>query len=103
MRGSSRVGIGEGSHALASGNLHTNFQLDQDGEYLALISPAGTASTEFTPVFPFQSKNVSFGSGFGGTVTVTDGTPHYLHRRHELQPRQTGRSGCAAAYRTALR
>ncbi|HWB02099.1 MAG TPA: lamin tail domain-containing protein [Verrucomicrobiales bacterium] len=59
----------------ASGNLHTNFQLDQDGEYLALLSPAGTVSTEFSPVYPYQSKNVSYGSGFGGTVTVTDGTP----------------------------
>ena len=27
------------------GQFHTNFQLDQDGEYLALISPAGVAST----------------------------------------------------------
>jgi hypothetical protein len=59
----------------AAGNLHTNFQLDQDGEYLALISPAGAKSTEFSPVYPFQSKNISYGSGFGGTVTVTDGTP----------------------------
>ena len=28
------------------GQLHTNFQLDQDGEYLALISPGGTAASE---------------------------------------------------------
>ena len=57
------------------GQLHTNFQLDQDGEYLALISPAGVVSTEFAPVFPFQTKNTTFGSGFSGAVTVTDGTP----------------------------
>jgi len=56
------------------GQLHTNFQLDQDGEYLALLSPAGTPSSEWNP-FPFQSKNFSFGTGIGGTVSVTDGTP----------------------------
>ncbi len=59
------------------GQLHTNFQLDQDGEYLALISPAGTATSEWNP-FPFQSKNWSFGSGIGGNVTTTDGTPSIL-------------------------
>jgi hypothetical protein len=59
------------------GQLHTNFQLDQDGEYLALISPAGTATSQWNP-FPFQSKNYSFGSGIGGNVTVTDGTPAVL-------------------------
>ena len=59
----------------AAGNLHTDFKLDQDGEYLALISPAGTVSTEFSPVFPFQSKNRSFGRAYAGTVTVTDLTP----------------------------
>ena len=57
-----------------AGQLHTNFQLDQDGEYLALIAPGGAVSSLFNP-FPFQSKNVSFGSGIGGNVTVTDGTP----------------------------
>lgn len=62
----------------ASGNLHTNFKLDQDGEYLALLSPAGTVITAFTPVFPFQTKNTSFGTGFSGTVTVTDGTPSVM-------------------------
>jgi CotH kinase protein/Lamin Tail Domain len=54
-----------------AGQLHTNFKLDQDGEYLALISPSGTVSTEFAPVFPFQTANVSYGRGFGGTVTST--------------------------------
>jgi len=60
-----------------AGQLHTNFQLDQDGEYLALMSPSGTAASEWNP-YPFQSKNWSFGSGIGGNVTVTDGTPAVL-------------------------
>jgi hypothetical protein len=56
------------------GQLHTNFQLDPDGEYLSLISPSGVASTTFAP-YPFQTKNTSFGTGFAGPVTVTNGTP----------------------------
>ncbi len=59
------------------GQLHTNFQLDPDGEYLALLSPAGVAASAFAP-FPFQTKNTSFGTGFSGAVTVTDGTPAVL-------------------------
>lgn len=57
-----------------AGELHTNFQLDQDGEYLALISLGGTPSSEWNP-FPFQSKNFSFGTGIAGAFTTTDGTP----------------------------
>ncbi len=59
------------------GQLHTNFQLDQDGDYLALISPSGVASSEWNP-FPFQSKNWSFGSGISGSFSTTDGTPTVL-------------------------
>jgi len=39
--------------------LHTNFKLDADGEYLALIAPDGvTAATEFAPAFPRQHGNI---------------------------------------------
>ncbi len=42
--------------------LHTNFELNSDGEYLALIKPDGrTAATEFAPAFPAQSGNISYG------------------------------------------
>src|SRR4029453_14614880 len=47
----------------------------QDGDYLALLSPSGTASTTFSPFFHFQSKNVSFGTGFTGQVTTPDAPP----------------------------
>ena len=60
-----------------AGQLHANFQLDPDGEYLALLSPAGVVASAFAP-FPFQTKNTSFGTGFSGAVTVTDGTPAVL-------------------------
>ncbi len=42
--------------------LHTNFAIDIEGEYLALIKPDGVAiATEFAPKFPEQQRDVSFG------------------------------------------
>ena len=42
--------------------LHTDFQLEQSGEYLALIEPDGvTLATEFAPTFPPQFEDVSYG------------------------------------------
>ncbi len=50
-------------------NLHTNFKLSADGEYLALLEPDGkTIATEFAPSFPPQVSDVSF--GFGRTLTT---------------------------------
>ena len=44
------------------GELHTNFSLDRDGEYLALTRPDGTTkATEFAPTFPRQLGDVSYG------------------------------------------
>ena len=43
--------------------LHTNFNLSADGEYLALVMPDGkTAVSEFDPAFPPQVGNISYGS-----------------------------------------
>ena len=45
-----------------AGELHTNFQLDSSGEYLALVRPDGTTiEQEFAPTFPKQKKNLSYG------------------------------------------
>ncbi|MDO8629193.1 MAG: CotH kinase family protein, partial [Phycisphaerales bacterium] len=42
--------------------LHTNFALANEGEYLGLIKPDGvTAASEFAPSFPAQSNDVSYG------------------------------------------
>ena len=42
--------------------LHTNFKLDADGEYLALVAPGGTnVVSAFAPVYPPQLANVSYG------------------------------------------
>ena len=47
---------------VSGSELHTNFSLSSDGEYLALISGAG-ALTEFAPQYPKQFHGVSYGSG----------------------------------------
>lgn len=42
--------------------LHTNFALSADGEYLALVKPDGvTVASEFAPGFPAQSNDISYG------------------------------------------
>ena len=42
-------------------NLHTNFKLSADGEYLALTNPLGEVVFSFGDAFPVQSSDVSFG------------------------------------------
>jgi len=44
--------------------LHTNFKLGAGGDYLALVQPDGhTLVTEFTPQYPAQYEDVSYGYG----------------------------------------
>ncbi len=48
--------------AVAGSELHTNFRLTGDGEYLALVRPDGlTVSHEYAPSFPPQRADVSYG------------------------------------------
>jgi hypothetical protein len=68
-----------GSHLLvfASGKdrripgarLHTNFKLSSDGEYLALVDPQGNVASAFSPAFPSQRRDISYG--------LANGTPVY--------------------------
>ena len=53
------------------GNLHTNFKLGVDGEYLAITSAEGAILHAYEPEYPKQRADVSYG------VTV-DGTEGYL-------------------------
>lgn len=46
----------------AGRELHTSFQLNSGGEFLALVSPSGDIMTQFAP-FPEQFDGVSFGLG----------------------------------------
>ncbi|MBN2508247.1 MAG: lamin tail domain-containing protein [Verrucomicrobia bacterium] len=48
--------------------LHTNFKLSNDGEYLALVKPDGmTVASHFHPTYPIQAADVSY--GWGRSVT----------------------------------
>jgi hypothetical protein len=50
------------NRAIAGRELHTNFQLDNDGEYLALVAADGaTVVDSYSPVYPNQRANVSYG------------------------------------------
>ncbi|HXJ58308.1 MAG TPA: lamin tail domain-containing protein [Verrucomicrobiae bacterium] len=50
--------------------LHTNFQLDNEGEYLALVRPDSSIAQEFAPAFPAQVQDVSFGVTVGVITNV---------------------------------
>ncbi|MHC4112482.1 MAG: lamin tail domain-containing protein [Planctomycetota bacterium] len=44
------------------GYYHTNFELDQDGDYLALVSPGSTIIVhEYVPEYPIQLADISYG------------------------------------------
>lgn len=53
--------------------LHTNFKLSAEGDYLGLVRPDGTISTEFSPVYPQQFADVSYGLAprTGGKLVIT--------------------------------
>jgi hypothetical protein len=51
--------------------LHTNFKLSAEGEYLALVKPDGkTIAMEFAPRFPRQAADASFGVSMGNPTSV---------------------------------
>ena len=50
----------------AAATLHTNFRLQADGEYLALVQPAGVVEFEYAPEFPEQRTDISYGLAADG-------------------------------------
>lgn len=63
--------------AVAGSELHTNFQLAAEGEYLALVEPDGfTAASSFAPEYPPQRVDVSYGvaAPTESTTLVAGGT-----------------------------
>src|SRR5436309_488025 len=54
--------------AVAGQQLHTNFALDNDGEYLALVQPGGTLVADSYNPFPPQDPDISYGKGSTSTV-----------------------------------
>ena len=63
------------NRATSDSEFHTNFSLSENGEYLALVSPAGTIISDFT--FPKQARDVSYGPTKTGNevVLVTESSP----------------------------
>ncbi len=47
--------------ALPGQQLHTSFKLSGSGEYLALVNANNTIESEFTPVYPLQKSDQSYG------------------------------------------
>ncbi|MFN0053350.1 MAG: lamin tail domain-containing protein [Planctomycetales bacterium] len=62
-----------GKNRTTGPELHTNFRLSASGEYLALVDPLGTVVSEFTPSFPSQANNISYGVDFDTARLVTPG------------------------------
>ena len=61
--------------AISGKKLHANFKLSGGGEYLALIDTTGTIITEFSPNFPPQQDDYSFGFLDGTWIEFSDPTP----------------------------
>ncbi len=54
-----------------AGNLHTNFKLSAEGEYLALVHPDGiTVASQFSPAYPIQATDISYGLSGATTEKV---------------------------------
>ncbi len=69
--GSFLVVFASGKDRSVSGQeLHTNFRLQNSGQYLALVAPDGvTVASSFSPSYPDQRRNVSYGIGSLARIT----------------------------------
>jgi hypothetical protein len=66
--------------AVAGAELHTNFQLDAAGEYLALVESDGvTIAHEYSPKYPPQLSDVSYGLGQYATELIPSGVRASYH------------------------
>ncbi|HEX6962567.1 MAG TPA: lamin tail domain-containing protein, partial [Lacipirellula sp.] len=61
------------NRAVAGSELHTNFALGANGEFLALVRPNLTIASQFSPGFPSQYEDVSYGVGGNATETILAG------------------------------
>ena len=76
------------NRTVAGQELHTNFRLSGDGEYLALFNSSGTIVTAFDPSFPSQQTDVSYGYLENDYVASTKPTPGAVNQfsEHQLLP-----------------
>ncbi|MFC1601797.1 LamG-like jellyroll fold domain-containing protein, partial [Candidatus Sumerlaeota bacterium] len=62
------------NRAIAGSELHTDFKLSGDGEYLAIVQPDGTTiDYEYAPPFLPQQDDISFGLTFVSTDLILAG------------------------------
>jgi hypothetical protein len=54
--------------------LHTDFKLDNGGEYLALLRPDGTVAWEFNPTYGTQADNISYGNRLDYRILTSTGS-----------------------------
>ncbi|MHC4546047.1 MAG: lamin tail domain-containing protein, partial [Planctomycetota bacterium] len=63
-----------------AGYYHTNFELYKGGDYLALVAPDGnTVVHEYTPEYPVQLTNISYGLAQYATTLVSAGATATYH------------------------
>ncbi|HIJ51708.1 MAG TPA: hypothetical protein HPP66_00960, partial [Planctomycetes bacterium] len=63
-----------------AGYYHTNFELDVGGNYLALVAPDGrTVVHEYTPEYPAQLADISYGLAQYATTLVPTGATASYH------------------------
>ncbi|MEZ6119877.1 MAG: lamin tail domain-containing protein [Pirellulaceae bacterium] len=62
-----------------AGELHTNFKLSADGEYLALVQPDQTIEAEYSPQFPEQTSDVSYGLAVSQFPFLQSGNTKAFH------------------------
>ncbi len=67
---------GQDTVTLNGTQLHTNFKLSSDGEYLALLHPDNSVAYEYAPQFPPQVGDISYGitESTSTTMLLTQGS-----------------------------
>lgn len=58
----------EGNYRDGEGSLHTTFSLNSGGEYFALLKPDGSVLQEFSPEYPSQREDISYGLGLSSAT-----------------------------------
>ncbi len=66
---------GGATHVDALGYRHTNFKLSASGEYLGLSRPDGTVVSAFSPTYPVQADDVSYGVTTATQPLITATSP----------------------------
>jgi hypothetical protein len=83
--------------------LHTNFKLSGSGEYLGLFEPNGTVATEFSPGYPAQFPDISFGYGTPQSDPPLEEQPIFYPEPTPNAPESEGALGFVADTRFIIK